>query len=313
MKRIALLLFVLLLGGAVYYFVLDGSLPKESSYDLNISEIRSLADAPDDQLPTEIRTEILATPAVPKFVLRAGAGFGQATMLRTVFQIVTPNGHYALEAGMDRALGEENDQVDGFNDEVWDRIQDMMTHARGIFVTHEHPDHIGGIVRHRNPGELAAKLILTKEQFDGLSNFTISGSLPPAFENVQTIAIERLHRIAPGIVMIKAAGHTPGSVIFYVKLSTGAEYLFIGDIAYTESNVVDGVDRTRFVRFLMVDPEDREAVVDQLKAIHELSKVEPELHIVPAHADLLITRMIDNGAMREGFNILQTFEVGSEN
>ncbi|GAB5488021.1 MAG: hypothetical protein Pars2KO_15910 [Parasphingorhabdus sp.] len=303
MKRMALFLFVLLFGGAVYYYVLDGSLPEDSNYDLNISEIRSLADAPKDQLPTEIRTEILATPSVPRFALRAGSGFGQTIMLRNAFQIVSPNGYYALETGMDKALGEEFDQAEGFDAAVWDRIQTMLSGAKGIMVTHEHPDHIGGIVRHRNPAELADKLILTQDQFNGLNRFTVSGALPPEFSGYVPVSIDRLHRVAPGIVMIKAAGHTPGSVMFFVKLASGAEYLFIGDIAYTESNVVDGVDRSRFIRLLMVDPEDRDAVVHQLKAIHELSKVEPELHIVPAHAEKVILKLLEDRRLIEGFDL----------
>ena len=107
---------------------------------------------------------------------------------------------------------------------------------------------------------------------------------------------------------MQAAGHTPGSVIFFVKLASGTEYLFIGDIAYTESNVVDGVDRTRFVRLLMVDPEDREAVVHQLKAIHQLSKAEPELNIVPAHAEKTIMRLIEGGKLTEGFDLSRPAE-----
>ena len=101
--------------------------------------------------------------------------------------------------------------------------------------------------------------------------------------------------------MIRAQGHTPGSVMFYVRLQSDAEYLFVGDIAYTKSNIEDGVDRARFVRFLMVDPERREAIVNQLRVLHDLSKSEPQLYIVPAHAEELFTEFFANGVLIEGF------------
>ncbi|SIO09126.1 Glyoxylase, beta-lactamase superfamily II [Parasphingorhabdus marina DSM 22363] len=305
MKRLLLLAFVLILGGAIYHYVLDGSLPGESNYPLDIAEIRTLAAAPEDQLPVEIRTEILAKTPVPAFAVRAGAGFGEALMNRNIFQIVTPDGHYALEAGMDQRLAEEYDQADGFDAQVWTRIQDVLSSAKGIMVTHEHLDHVGGIVRHRNPSELADKLILTREQFEGMLRYTLRGELPPEFDSNEPVKLERLVQVAPGIVMIPAAGHTPGSVMVFVKLASGQEYLFIGDIAYTEGNVTEGVDRTRLVRLLMVDPEDRGAVVHQLKAIHDLSRAEPDLHIVPAHADGVINRLIDEGQIRLGFSLVQ--------
>lgn len=305
MKRLLLLVFVLLLGGGVYHYVLDGSLPAESDYPLNMAEVRALAEAPEGQLPMAIRTEILAKTPVPVFAVRAGAGFGEALMTRTVFQIVMPDGHYALEAGMDRLLAEEYDQSAGFDEQVWTRVQDVLSSAKGIMVTHEHPDHVGGIVRHRNPSELADKLVLTAEQFEGMRRFTLRGDLPPEFEDYQPVTLDNLTRVAPGVVMIRAAGHTPGSVMFFVRLAGGKEFLFIGDIAYTERNVTQGVDRTRLVRMLMVDPEDRDAVVHQLKAIHELSGSEKDLRIVPAHADGVINRLIKNGDIRLGFTLVQ--------
>lgn len=284
---------------AAYYFALDGSIPEESDFPLDIVAIRALADAPSGQLPTEIRTEILAQTPVPYFALRAGGGFHDVFMTRTVFQIMAPGGYFVLEAGMDKALAEEHGQADNFYPKVWERVQLLLSGAKGIFVTHEHPDHMGGIVRHRNPPELASKLQLTMEQYAALTRYV--DTLPTGIRDYQPFAANALRRIAPGIVMIPAGGHTAGSVIYYVKLASGAEYLFIGDIAYTESNVVDGVDRARFVRWMMVDPESRDTVVNQLRALHDLSKSEQTLQIVPAHADGLLNRLMETGALKRGF------------
>lgn len=298
-----LLALALMLAGAAYYFVYDGSIPEQSNYVLDIDQVRDLAKARAEELPTEIRTEILARTPVPCFAIRAGGNFSEAIMARAVFQIVVPDGHYVLETGMDRSLAEEYDQAAGFDADVWARVQDILSGAKAIMVTHEHPDHIGGIARHRDPNKLAEKLILTPEQFKGLDKYLVDGRMPSGLKNYIPTKFSVMHRIAPGIVMIRAPGHTPGSIILFVKLRNGDEYLFIGDIAYTESNVVDGVDRSRVIRFLMVDKEDRDAVVNQLSTIHDLSKTEPDLKIVPAHADKLLTRMIDDVELQRGFII----------
>lgn len=289
-----------LAGGLLYYFVFDGAIPNKSNYAFDIDEIRRLGDAPADDLAYDIRLEVIARPGVPCFALRPGC-FGQAEMTRASFQIVTASGSYMLETGMDEDLAREYDQHEGFSEEAWTHTQTALSAAKGILTTHEHPDHMGGIVRHRDPASLADKLYLSREQFGALAGLTKTGILPDALRGVQPIDLSGPHRIAPGIVMIPAPGHTPGSVIFNVKLSYGAEMLFIGDIAYTLENVIKGLDRPRFVRFLMVSPKDRNAVIHQLKALHDLSIAQPDILIVPAHGEKLISLFLEEGVFAEGF------------
>ena len=287
-------------GAVIYHCVFDGAIPGKSNYAFDIDEIRRLGDAPADDLAYDIRLEIIARPIVPCFALRPGC-FGQAEMTRASFQIVTASGSYMLETGMDEDLARGYDQHVGFSEEVWENTQNALTAAKGILTTHEHPDHMGGVVRHRDPAALAEKLILTREQFGALAGLAKTGALPVALRNVEPINPAGPHRIAPGIVMIPAPGHTPGSVIFYVKMSYGAEMLFIGDIAYTLENVIKGLDRPRFVRFFMVSPEDRNAVIHQLKALHDLSITHPDILIVPAHDEKQISLFLEEGIFAEGF------------
>ncbi|MEM7358228.1 MAG: MBL fold metallo-hydrolase [Pseudomonadota bacterium] len=294
MKKL-LISFAVILVGVIYYLVFDGSIPRNSSFDLNIDRVRALAQAPHNELPTKINIETLARNPVPNFVLRAGGHWGEATMNRSVFQIETPRGTVMIEAGMDESLAQEYDQAEQFSQQAWLRAQHQMTEAMAILVTHEHPDHMGGLVRHPSPQLISSKAILTREQAAGLSRLSPNGELPHAFKDYTPRDLSEPERIAPGIVLIPAAGHTPGSIMVYVNLASGQEFLFIGDIAYTESNIRDGVDRTRLLRYFMHDPEDREAVINQLSALHNLYHTEPSIIIVPAHADKLLTKLIKNG------------------
>jgi glyoxylase-like metal-dependent hydrolase (beta-lactamase superfamily II) len=38
--------------------------------------------------------------------------------------------------------------------------------------------------------------------------------------------------IAPGVVLKKAQGHTPGSQMVFVALASGSELLFVGDVVW---------------------------------------------------------------------------------
>ena len=52
---------------------------------------------------------------------------------------------------------------------------------------------------------------------------------------------EKYLPVAPGIVLIKAAGHTPGSQMVYIALESGRELLLIGDTTWH----MDGVRQMR--------------------------------------------------------------------
>jgi len=297
----ALIVLFLLMSAWIYHFVIDGSIPSTSTYEFDISEIRSLADAPVDALPTEIRFEVITHTPAPYFAIRAGGGFRRVTMVRPAFQIITPAGHYALESGMDFDLAEQFNQSENFDEAAWAATQDMVSGALGVMVTHEHPDHVGGVVRHNDPASLVDKLLLTAEQFSGLKNFTRDGKTPASLSNYSPLEPGKYHRIAPGIVMIRAGGHTPGSVIYYIRQQNDEEFLFIGDIAYTINNVLEGVDRARFVRWRMVQPEDRSIIVDQLRALHDLSKAEPTIYFMPAHEGANLDTLQAQGILTRSF------------
>ena len=105
--------------------------------------------------------------------------------------------------------------------------------ASQIVITHEHPDHIAGLTDY--PGdirELHSSLRLTVEQ---VTDPVASGGLAfprGALDGYTPISYQDVMPIAPGVALIKAPGHTRGSQMIYVRLESGAEYLFIGDIAW---------------------------------------------------------------------------------
>ena len=90
------------------------------------------------------------------------------------------------------------------------------------------------------------------------------------------------HALAPGVVAIPAPSHTPRSQMFYVRLASGAEYLFAGDVAPLALSWQGQRGRARLVSDWLL-PEDRHAVFAWLRTIRALKQEAPGLHVVPGY------------------------------
>ncbi|GMT98647.1 hypothetical protein KH5H1_27660 [Corallococcus caeni] len=92
---------------------------------------------------------------------------------------------------------------------------------------------------------------------------------------------ERLHLLRPGVVLIKAPGHTPGTQMVYVRLVDGREFLLVGDVAWHQDNIQLPRMLPRLAQW--VGGGDAQAMAHQLRWLHDLQGTAPELHLVLAH------------------------------
>jgi glyoxylase-like metal-dependent hydrolase (beta-lactamase superfamily II) len=307
LRRIGVTLLVLAAigAGAYWYYVVDGAVPASASYKTDIAAWRTLVAGDTAELPNEIRVEIVGRDAVPLGAMQAGAPFEDYPRVRAAFQVNGPTGGVIIDSTMDQEIAKLTQRGDTatFDEAAYGRVISAMGVATKVAVTHEHPDHIGGVARFPLPERLAERLVLTKAQHDGMASFAAGGKTPASYA-AATIDLAAPTRIAPGVVMIPAEGHTPGSVIFYVRLADGREALFLGDVAWVLSNVKNLATRPRFTQqFFMVTREDRAAVADQIRALHELSVAEPQLAMIPAHDAPLIAALVTSGLLKEQFLI----------
>jgi glyoxylase-like metal-dependent hydrolase (beta-lactamase superfamily II) len=136
---------------------------------------------------------------------------------------------------------------------------------------------------------------LTREQLD--SPRLERGDFPPgALGSLQPLDYQGLHVVAPGVVLQKAPGHSPGSQLVYVELAGGQRFLFVGDIAWTRDNITEGRGRPYIAKLLM--GEDRPAVAAQLRA---LSQLPGDVHLVVAHDPVALASDLAAGLYRQGF------------
>jgi len=119
------------------------------------------------------------------------------------------------------------------------------------------------------------------------------------FDGYQPIDYVRYAAIAPGVVLIKAPGHTPGSQMVYVRRADGVEFLFVGDVAWQMRNIETGREKARMVAF--VAGEDRASVRNELAGLTRLHATDREIHMVPGHDSTAIESFVKSGLMVRGF------------
>jgi glyoxylase-like metal-dependent hydrolase (beta-lactamase superfamily II) len=176
-----------------------------------------------------------------------------------------------------------------------------MSAAKQIVITHEHMDHIGGLTTHSDLANVLPKARLTDAQIADPDKSLPAKFPSGALDGYQALEYEDLHAIAPGVVVIRAAGHTPGSQIVYVQTAGGAELLLIGDVAWHFRNIEVQRERARLMTMVFLQ-EDRKAVFGQLAALKQLHDSQPDVHIVPGHDGPVIESLITAGILKRGFS-----------
>ncbi len=300
--RITLSIVVVLLivgGGAYYWFIGDGNPPSTiQPYGFDLAAVRAKADELPGGKASEVRVEKVASFSFPAVAAVAGDGWSPTPMAAFSYQLVLPTDTVVIDSALTAAMGASlGAQID---DDAYARMDMAMAEATQIVVTHEHPDHIGGIIAYSDPQGIARALRLNKEQVEDLPRYGLAW--PAALSDYAPIEYEGMMSIAPGVVLIRAPGHTPGSQMVYVKREDGRELLFIGDIGWTLRNVETGKGRPRLLSQFMLN-EDRDAVFAELAMLKALHAAEPDLLIVPGHDVAAVDALIASGAMTAQFRM----------
>jgi glyoxylase-like metal-dependent hydrolase (beta-lactamase superfamily II) len=296
-KSLVLVLGILvaLLAVASVYYLGSEAVPEETAYEINLPGLRSLARSLPGDLPTDIRFENIADGGMPRAALLAGESFDLQEMARPVFQVLHPDGSFVLiDVAYDRTSHEEMFDPESYSDAAWGRLVQAMEKASQIVVTHEHSDHIGGLVAHPRPQKIADQIRLNVEQADAPRS--IDATIPPAIlERIEPLAFTDALAIAPGIVLKRAAGHTPGSQMVFVLLADGRELLFLGDVVWNLDAITMLKYRPRLITDLVID-EDRGAVLDQIRALRAVYD-EARVSLIVSHD----VRTFGDGTITEGF------------
>jgi glyoxylase-like metal-dependent hydrolase (beta-lactamase superfamily II) len=295
LAMLALLSFGSLGAGSVHAEPLVPRDPQPYGADL-LARVRQAAASIPGARPTAINYVKFAESHRPMADIIVGGSQERYVSARTAFQVLYPSGSVMIDSGMDQAVH----KFFGFGREepYWaDKnasVQEALKKASLIIVTHEHGDHVAGVIRSDARKELAAKTMLTRQQVQTLVQYPqmpdIGLTLAAARDYV-VVDYDSHLPVAPGMVLIKAAGHTPGHQMIYVRLDSGREHLFIGDVGWTIDNVTQL--KLRPEPTMRRINENASALMHQLRWIKDVMDRE-KLIVIPSHDDKLLQELAAN-------------------
>src|SRR5439155_9722965 len=143
---------------------------RKQTWTANIGQIRQASRMIPGPAPLRINVLKFAESRRAKKFSVKGAPDEPSVQARTVFQIMYADGYVMLDSGMDQQVHNffGRGVAEPFDPEAAKQVERAVRGARAIIVTHEHGDHVAGVIHTPFGNELASKTILTRDQVQTL-------------------------------------------------------------------------------------------------------------------------------------------------
>jgi len=291
---------------AVALFALAAALPASAQpgaqpWSADLKVIREAARTTQGALPLRINVVKFAESRRTKNFAVKGSPAEPSIQARTAYQVVYADGTVMIDSGMDlqvhRFFGRGVEEP-YFPAEA-QKVERALASAKAIVMTHEHGDHIAGVIRSPAFAMLAPKTTVTRTQLQTLMTTPQMPEITLSAEQGQrfnVIDYETVRPFAPGMALIKSSGHTPGSQMIYVVLQSGKEHVFAGDVAWH----MDGVRSIRGKDAPWVT-ENEPNMTAELSWLNGLTRSEPNVAIVISHDEDQRLQYIRERVLGDGF------------
>jgi len=234
------------------------------------------------------------------FAYRGGSPWEKWESVMTAVLVRHPQGDVLIDTGVGRTVASQLKQLpplfrlatdlepsqpaaDQLDAARYDRKQ-----LRYILLTHAHWDHVSGVpdfpgvpvlvtaTEHRFINE-GGWVTITARSIDSssLRDYAFDGGPHLGFDHSYDLYGDG------SIVMVSTPGHTPGSVVVFVTLPSGARYAFVGDLVWQLEGLLEREERAWLVR--RSADQDPVALQQSMLRMSAIAMRYPQIKIVPAH------------------------------
>jgi glyoxylase-like metal-dependent hydrolase (beta-lactamase superfamily II) len=274
----------------------ESGTPDETPFAADLADIRKVAAQLPGAKPVVVNGIKVAASIRPQKFVFAGGADTPVEMPRTAFQVVYPDHTVMLDSGLDKETHDsfsEPDKREPYFPDEFAKLQKALTAARMIVLTHFHADHVAGVTQAPNADALAEKTVASRHTLDLMTNAPHRPHLkltPERAARFHAVDYDKYHALAPGLVLIKAAGHSPDHQMVYIALADGREVLHSVDVAWNFDNI-------RLVKGKAAPwvKEDVPAVNGQLRWLNHISANEKNVTILVTHDGTLLDRLRGEG------------------
>jgi glyoxylase-like metal-dependent hydrolase (beta-lactamase superfamily II) len=275
-----------------------GTSGQELPFAADLGAIRRLATLLSGAKPLAVNGIRVAASVRPRKFVIEGGDDTPVTMPRTAFQVVYADGTVVIDSGLDQETHDSfstPDKREPYFPDQFAKLQRALDDARMIVLTHFHADHVAGVTRAANYDALAAKTLVSVATAQCLLNTPHRPHLAMTAEQINQLIIfdyGAYYPVAPGIVLIKAPGHSADHQMVYIALQSGQEILHSVDVGW----VLDNIQAIKGKAAPWVK-EDVPVVMGQLRWLNNVLRNEPNVTLLVTHDDALFDTAVKAGAI----------------
>jgi len=264
-----------------------------------LQDVRALGKAVPGELPTAIGYLSVQDDSAPESDAVAGAPHAKIYEVTPAFQVRFPHGWVMVDATYDKKAAGNSGT---FFQDRYDRIVEALRGAGLIVITHEHGDHVGTLTQPAVERDVAFKTMLTKQQVQTMMDHPQPSATLDAARARRFLVVDyqRALPIAPGVVLIRAPGHTPGSQMVYVKLASGREVVLVGDVVWHTAGIETGQQKPDSTSKQM--REDRDAIGEEIAWLKQ-DVVPAGIAVAVSHDGTALQRLVQQGVLTAGLDL----------